>query len=338
MSSLPKTYKAAIFEEVGKPLVFRDLELKHPEEGQILVKVEACGVCRSDALVQGGGFGPLPRIPGHEIVGKVVEVGAHVKGWKEGDRVGGAWHGGHDGTCRQCNQGLFQMCDNEQINGVTRDGGYAEYCLLRAEAAVHLPADGDAVKMAPLMCAGVTVHNGIRKMNITPGETVAIQGLGGLGHLAVQYPRKMGYRTVALSRGTDKKDFALKLGATDYIDTSKEDPAEALLKMGGAALVVATAPSPDHISPLVNGCKALGKLLILAPVGDVPVNTFTMIQKGVSVHGWPSGHALDCKDAVEFSERFNVECMCETFPLAKANEAFDHMMANKARFRAVLTM
>lgn len=338
MSSLPKTYKAAVFEKTGQPLTFKDIELKHPEDGQILVKVEACGVCHSDAHVQAGAFGPLPRVPGHEIVGKVVEVGPHVTRWKSGDRVGGAWHGGHDGTCRQCNQGLFQMCDNGQINGVTRDGGYAEYCLLQAEAAVRLPSDGDVVQMAPLMCAGVTVHNGIRKMNITPGEVVAIQGLGGLGHLAVQYARKMGYRTVALSRGTDKKDFAMKLGATDYIDTSSQDAAEALQKMGGAALIVATAPNPEHISPLVGGCKPMGKLLILAPVGDVRVNSIAMITKGISVHGWPSGHALDSEDAVEFSQRFGVECMCETFPLAKANEAFEHMMANKARFRAVLTM
>ncbi|GAC96090.1 hypothetical protein PHSY_003669 [Pseudozyma hubeiensis SY62] len=308
MSSLPKTYKAAIFEKQGQPLTLKDIELKHPEDGQILVKVEACGVCHSDKLVQDAAFGPLPRIPGHEIVGKVVEVGPHVTKWKNGDRVGGAWHGGHDGTCRQCNQGLFQMCDNGQINGVTRDGG----------------------------C--VTVYNAIRKMNITAGEIVAIQGLGGLGHLAVQYASKMGYRTVALSRGTDKKDFATKLGATDYIDTSSQDPAEALQKLGGASLVVATAPNPEHISPLVGGCRAMGKLLILAPVGDIPVNSIAMITKGISVHGWPSGHALDSEDTVAFSQRFDVKCMCETFPLAKANEAFEHMMANKARFRAVLTM
>lgn len=264
MPSLPKTYKAAIFEAANQPLTIKDIELKHPEEGQILVKVEACGVCHTDAVVGSGNYGELPRIPGHEMIGKVVEVGPHVTKWKEGDRVGGAWHGGHDGTCRQCNEGLFQMCDKEEINGVTRDGGYAEYCLLRAEAAVRVPADADAVKMAPLMCAGVTVFNGIRRMNVRPGEIVAIQGLGGLGHLAVQYASKMGYRTVALSRGTDKKDFALKLGASEYIDTSKENAAEALQKLGGAALIVATAPNPEHISPLVGGCKALGKLLILA--------------------------------------------------------------------------
>lgn len=336
--SLPKTYKAAVFEKAGQPLVFRDIDLKQPEAGQILVKVEACGVCHSDMMVQSGNFGPLPRIPGHEIVGKVVAIGSNVTKWKNGDRVGGAWHGGHDGTCRQCNSGLFQMCDNEEINGVSRDGGYAEYVLLRSEAAVRLPADADAVQIAPLMCAGVTVHNGIRKMGITPGETVAIQGLGGLGHLAIQYSRKMGYRTVALSRGTDKKDFAMKLGATDYIDTSAEDVAKALQDIGGAALIVVTAPNPKVISPLVGGCKALGKVLVLAPVGDVPVNTIAMVTKGISVHGWPSGHAQDSEDAVAFADRFDVKCMTEAFPLAKANEALEHMANNKARFRAVLTM
>ncbi|PWN46616.1 GroES-like protein, partial [Violaceomyces palustris] len=262
--SFPKTFKAAVFEELNKPLAIREVPFKLPDQGEILIKVDACGVCHSDASVQAGHFGALPRIPGHEVVGRVVAVGPEEKKWKVGDRVGGAWHGGHDGACRQCNTGLFQMCDNQQINGVTRDGGYAEYCLLRTEAAVRLPEEGSAAELAPLMCAGVTVYNGIRKMNIVSGEVVAVQGLGGLGHLAIQYARQMGYRTVAMSRGTDKKDFAIKLGATDYIDTSKEDAAEALQKMGGAALIVVTAPNPEVITPLINGCKALGKVLILA--------------------------------------------------------------------------
>ncbi|TKA70098.1 hypothetical protein B0A49_06356 [Cryomyces minteri] len=338
MPSLPKSYKAAVLEGVGKSLEIKDVPMEEPQEGQILIKVHACGVCHSDSAVQQGQMGPPPKIMGHEIIGTVVQVGPGEKKWKEGDRVGGAWHGGHDGICKACNRGMFQMCDNEAINGVTRNGGYTEYCLLRTEAAVRIPSDVDPAEFAPLLCAGVTVFNGIRQMKITAGDTVAIQGLGGLGHLAIQYARKMGFRTVALSSSGDKRDFAMKLGATDYIDGSKEDTVEALNKMGGADLIVVTAPNPKVIGPLVNGCAAGGKVLVLAPVGEVPFNTVPMILKGVSVHGWPSGHALDSEEAIAFAQHQDVKCMVEKFPLAKAQEAMDHMLSGKVRFRAVLTM
>ena len=200
------------------------------------------------------------------------------------------------------------MCSNEAINGVSRDGGYSEYVTLRSEAVVTIDKDLDPAVGAPLLCAGVTVFNSIRKMNIVQGDTVAIQGLGGLGHLGVQYARKMGYRTVALSSSDKKKDFAKKLGANDYIDGSKEDQGEALQKIGGAALIVVTAPDPKHISGLLNGLAPGGKLLILAPVGDVPVNTVAMITKGLSVHGWPSGHALDSEEAIQFAFHHDVNC------------------------------
>ncbi|EPQ31300.1 uncharacterized protein PFL1_01485 [Pseudozyma flocculosa PF-1] len=336
--SFPKSCKAAVFTEANKPLTVKDVDLSPPKKGEILIKVEACGVCHSDSFAGQGMMGGLPRIPGHEIIGRIVAVGPEEDRWKEGNRVGGAWHGGQDNTCRSCRSGYFQMCDNAQVNGITRDGGYAEYCILNSVSAVRIDSEAPASQLAPLMCAGVTVYNGIRQLRITPGEVVAIQGLGGLGHLAVQYSRAMGYRTVALSRGSDKKDFAMNLGATDYIDTEKEDPVEVLNKMGGAALVVATAPNPKVISPLVAGCKAMGKLLLLTPVGDVPFNSIAMITKGISVHGWPSGHAQDTEDTVAFSERFGIKCMVEEFPLDKAQEAYQHMMDNKARFRAVLTM
>lgn len=337
----PKTCKAAVLPAQREKLVIKDVEVKDPQAGEVLIKVHACGVCHSDNMVIEGQSGPLPHndfILGHEVIGTIVAVGPGEKRWKEGDRVGGPWHGGHDGTCKSCNKGLFQMCENEAINGVTRDGGYSEYTTLRSEATVHIPPDVDPVEYAPLLCAGVTVFNGIRKMNIPQGGTVAIQGLGGLGHLAIQYARKMGYRTIALSSSDKKKDFAFQLGATDYVDGSKEDTAEALQKIGGADLIVVTAPNPKIMGPLINGCAPLGKVLILSPVGDVPFNTVPMIMKGVSVHGWPSGHALDSEEAIDFAQHQNVKVMIERFPLAKAQEAFDHMMSGKVRFRAVLVM
>jgi D-arabinose 1-dehydrogenase-like Zn-dependent alcohol dehydrogenase len=341
MGNYPKTCKAAVVPDIGAKLVIKEVDVKDPQEGEILIKVIACGVCHSDSAVQEGQFGPLPHkdfILGHEVIGTVVALGPGVKKWKEGDRVGGPWHGGHDGVCKSCNKGLFQMCVNEAINGVTRDGGYSEYCVLRSEAAVKISPDIDPNAYAPLLCAGVTTFNGIRKMNIEQGGVIAIQGLGGLGHLAVQYARKMGYRTVALSSSASKKDFAMELGATDYVDGSKEDTTEALQKMGGADLIVVTAPNPKIILGLVNACAPMGKVLILAPLGEVSVPTVPMILKGISVHGWPSGHALDCEEAIEFADHQSVKCMIEKFPLEKAQEAMDHMLSGKVRFRAVLTM
>ncbi|KAF2748819.1 alcohol dehydrogenase [Sporormia fimetaria CBS 119925] len=338
---IPKTCRAVVIEGPNAPWAIKEVPVKDPQPGEVLIKVAACGVCHSDVFLQQGAFGPMasfPRVPGHEVIGTVVRIGEGVKQWKEGDKVGGPWHGSHDGTCKACNRGNFQMCENETVNGVNRDGGYAEYCTLRAEAAVRIPPEADPVEYAPLLCAGVTVFNGIRKMQITPGDIVAVQGLGGLGHLAVQYARKMGYRTVAVSSSDAKKDFAFKLGANDYIDTSKEDAAEALQKMGGAALVVITAPNPKVVGPMVKACAPVGKVLILAPVGEVPVDTVTLITKGVSVHGWPAGHALDSEEAIDFAEHQGVKCMVEKFPFEKVEEAVKHMESGKVRFRSVLVM
>jgi len=339
--AIPKNCKAAVADKPGEKLTIREVPVKEPQAGEILIKVHTCGVCHSDKLALDGGMGPVgkfPMIPGHEIVGTVVAVGPGEKKWKEGDAAGGAWHGGHDGTCRSCNRGLFQVCENEEVNGVSMAGGYSEYCILRSEAAVKLPTDIDKAELAPLLCAGVTVFNGIRHMEIPAGGLVAIQGLGGLGHLAIQYARKMGYRTVALSSSDSKRQFATELGATDYVDGSKEDTAEALQKMGGADLVVITAPNPKIIGPLVQACAPMGKLLVLAPVGDVTVNVGPMVLRGVSLWGWPSGHALDSEEAVRFAQVQNVKCLIEKFPLEKAQEAMDHMLSGKVRFRCVLTM
>ncbi|KAL5119838.1 hypothetical protein ACEQ8H_002199 [Pleosporales sp. CAS-2024a] len=309
--NIPSSCRAVVIEKPNAPWAIKEVPVSAPKHGHVLIKVHACGICHSDSFLQQGAFGGLasfPRIPGH------------------------------DGVCKACNRGLFRMCEKGVENGVTRDGGYAEYCTLRSEAAVRIPQDADPAEYAPLLCAGVTVFNGIRNMNIVPGDTVAVQGLGGLGHLAVQYARKLGYRTIALSTSSDKKEFAKQLGANEYIDTSKEDAGEALQKMGGASLIVVTAPNPDMINPLVNGLGPLGKLLMLAPVGDVQVNTVSLISRGASLHGWPSGAALDCEETIAFAEHQGVKCMVEKFPFDKVEDAVKHMESGKVRFRSVIVM
>ncbi|KAG9230739.1 putative alcohol dehydrogenase [Amylocarpus encephaloides] len=339
MTGLPKTYKAAVFEKKDAPFVIKDLPLKEPGPGQVLVKVIACGVCHSDAGVGAGAMGNgFPIVPGHELIGDVVAVPDTETRWKVGSRVGGPWHGGHDGVCKQCQRGQFQMCQNGKVNGVTHDGGYAEYVLLRSESVVNVPTDVDPFEYAPILCAGITVFNSIRKLQIPPGEIVAVQGLGGLGHLAVQYANKMGYKVVALSSGDKKREFASKLGAHDYIDTSKDDPAKKLMEMGGAALIVCTAPNPKAIGPLTGGLEAGGKLLVLAPCGVIEVNTLDLIMKAASVAGFPSGHALDSEEAIAFARLHGIRCMVEKFPLKDVQKAYDHMLSGDVRFRSVLVM
>ncbi|KAH8678357.1 dehydrogenase [Xylariales sp. PMI_506] len=337
--SLPKTYKHAVFKEQGAPLVVEETELKLPGETEILIKVEACGVCYSDMYAQyngmGGGF---PLVPGHEVIGRVAAIGSGVKGWKAGDRIGTGWHGGHDGTCKACKQGWYQMCDAPIINGENKNGGYAEYCPIRAEAAVPIPENVDAAKYAPILCAGVTIFNSIRHMNIKPGSTVAVQGLGGLGHLALQYAKRMGYRVVAISRGAEKEAAARQLGADKYIDASQGDAGEALKALGGAQLIITTSPSSEAISPLIQGLGILGKLLVLSVPGELTVNTMAMLKYGVSVQSWPGGHAGDSADAIAFTELHNIDCVVEKFPLSEAQAAYEAMLSGKVRFRAVLTM
>jgi D-arabinose 1-dehydrogenase-like Zn-dependent alcohol dehydrogenase len=230
------------------------------------------------------------------------------------------------------------MCKNAAINGVTRDGGYGEYATLRSEATVRIPKEVDPVEYAPILCAGVTVFNAIRRLKITPGELVVIQGLGGLGHLAVQYANKMGYRVAVLSSSDKKRDFAKQLGAHEYIDSSKEDTVEQLNKLGGAALIVCTAPSSKLIAPLTGGIAPGGHLLILAPSGPVEINSVDLIMKGISVSGWPAGHALDSEEAIAFTQLHNIKCMVEKFPLKDAQKALEHMLSNKVRFRSVLVV
>ena len=339
MTPLPKTYKAAVFEKANAPLTLKDVPMKEPSAGEVLVKVIATGVCHSDAGVQAGAFGnSFPIIPGHEVIGNIAAIGDGEKRWKVGDRVGGPWHGGHDGVCKQCQRGQFQMCQNSAVNGVTKDGGYAEYVLLRTEAVVRVPTDVDPVEYCPILCAGITVFNSIRKLKITPGDIVAVQGLGGLGHLAVQYANKMGYKVVALSSGDKKEDFARKLGAHFYINTSKDDPCKKLMEMGGASLIVCTAPNPKSIGPLTGGLEPGGRLLVLAPCGPIEVNSIDLITKATAVAGFPSGHALDSKEAIAFTKLHGIHCMVEKFPLKEVQKAFGHMLSGDVRFRSVLVM
>ncbi|KAL9611866.1 MAG: hypothetical protein Q9167_003520 [Letrouitia subvulpina] len=327
--TLPKTFKQAVFKAPGAPLTLEDANLTPPGKGEILVQVQACGTELMNCL--------SPIVPGHEIIGFVGAVGDDSLGWQVGDRVGGAWHGGHDGTCNACKKGYFQMCDNAAVNGETRGGGYAQYCKLRAEAAVQIPSHVDAAKYAPILCAGVSVFNAIRKMNIPPGETIAIQGLGGLGHLAIQYANKLGYRVIALSRDSKKEKHARELGADEYIDASKGDVGASLQKLGGASLIVATAPSADAITPLLTGLGILGKLLILSVPGVIPVDTAITLRYGLSVQSWPSGHTLDAEEAIQFTELKNIDCMVEKFPLAKVNDAFNAMLSGTS-FLSRMTM
>ncbi|KAL7620799.1 hypothetical protein AAE478_009797 [Parahypoxylon ruwenzoriense] len=335
--ALPKAYKALVLEAAGQPIVLKDVPLQQPGPRQVLVKVLACGVCHSDIFEANGHLGDVfPRIPGHELVGDVVAVGSDVTRFKGGERVGGPWHGGHDSTCRQCARGQFQTCDNRAVNGVTMDGGYAEYVLLREEAVVRVPADADPAEVAPLLCAGVTVFNSMRKMHVEQGNTVAVQGVGGLGHLAIQFAAKMGYHVVAISSGEAKRDFARQLGAHAYVDASKEDPVTQLQRLGGAAMIVATAPNPKAISPLVGGLQAGGKLVVLAPVGPVEFSTQVLVGKAASVHGWPSGHALDSEETIAFARDHGVRCLIEKYPLADAARAMDACQSGKVRFRGVL--
>ncbi|KHN93686.1 zinc-binding dehydrogenase [Metarhizium album ARSEF 1941] len=339
MAALPKTFKAVVLTESNGPFELQDVELQHPGPGQVLVKVLACGLCFSDIGLARGDMGDVfPRTPGHEIVGDVVELGPGVEYISIGQRVGGPWHAGHDGQCRACRRGQFQMCDEAAVNGLTKDGGLAEYVLLRQEAVVRISKDADPAQVAPLLCAGVTVFNGIRKMHVEQGALVAVQGLGGLGHLAVQYAHKMGYEVAVLSSGDDKADFAKQLGAHYYINTKKLDGPGELKKLGGAAVIVQTAPSPAVVGRLLAGLAPGGKLLSLAPVGGVEIDTVAMVLRGLSVAGWPSGHALDSEEAIRFAQTHGIKCMIEKYPLADVQKAVDSLVAGKPRFRNVLVM
>jgi 2-desacetyl-2-hydroxyethyl bacteriochlorophyllide A dehydrogenase len=316
-------------------------EIPEPARGQVRIKVEACGICHSDVLVKEGLWPglPYPRIPGHEIAGRVDAVGEGVSNWKPGQRVGVGWHGGHCFVCDPCRRGDFILCQSEKITGLSFDGGYAEYMVAPAEAVAALPDDLPADEAAPLLCAGITVYNALRNAGARAGDLVAIQGIGGLGHLGIQYARQMGFHTVGIGRGGDKEPLARKLGAHAYVDTSAGPPAAQLQKFGGARVILATAPDSKAIAALVGGLETGGKLVIVG-VGPEPLNISLMelILARRSIQGWPSGTAKDSEDTLRFSVLTGVRPMIERYPLEKAAEAYEQMISGKARFRVVLTV
>jgi alcohol dehydrogenase, propanol-preferring len=331
--------KAVQATKAGAPFELVERDIPEPGRGEIRVKVEACGICHSDAFVRNGHYPglELPRIPGHEIAGRVDAVGAEVTSFKAGDRVGVGWHGGQCHQCDACRRGQFINCVNGKVTGISFDGGYAEYTVVPAEAAARIPEGLSAVDAGPLLCAGITTYNALRNSGARPGDTVAVQGIGGLGHLAIQFAAKMGFRTVALSRGADKEELARKLGASEYVDSQKTTVAEGLQKLGGADLILATAPHAESISSAVNGLKSRGKLLIVAaPFEPLTISAFALLS-GKTVAGWPSGSAIDSEDAMRFSALTGVRPQVEVFKLEHAEQAFGKMMENKVRFRAVLT-
>jgi D-arabinose 1-dehydrogenase-like Zn-dependent alcohol dehydrogenase len=323
------------------PLEMVEREIPEPGAGQVRIKVEACGICHSDSMTKEGLWPGIqyPRVPGHEIAGVVDAVGAAVAGWKEGQRVGVGWHGGHCGYCDSCRRGDFVTCQvAPQVPGIAYDGGYAEYMIAPASALAGIPEGLSAVDAGPLMCAGITTFNSLRNSGARPGDLVAILGIGGLGHLGVQFAAKMGFRTVAIARGMDKEPLARKLGAWSYIDSKTQDPAAELLKLGGAKVVLATVTSGDAMSATLGGLGVNGKLVILGAAAEpLQVPGIPLLLGRRSIMGWPSGSSIDSQDTLSFSLLTGVRAMNEVFPLERAAEAYEHMMSGKARFRAVLT-
>jgi D-arabinose 1-dehydrogenase-like Zn-dependent alcohol dehydrogenase len=315
-------------------------EIPQPGDRQVRIRVQACGVCHSDVITKEG-LMPVtyPRVPGHEVAGVIDEVGNGVTQWKKGERVGVGWHGQQDGTCPSCRRGDFVTCANLKISGISFDGGYQEYMVAPVEALAHMPASLDAAEAAPLMCAGITTFNALRHSGALPSDLVAVQGIGGLGHLGVQFANKFGYRVAAIGRGPGNAALAKKLGADVYIDSSATDPAAELQKLGGARVILATAPSGKSMTALIGGLGANGTLVVVGASQDpieVAPNQLLFGKKGI--RGWPSGIPTDSEDTLRFAELTGVRPMIEKYPLAKAADAYARMMSGKAEFRVVLTM
>jgi propanol-preferring alcohol dehydrogenase len=332
------TMRAIQVSKANAPFELVQREIPVPQAHWVRVKVEACGVCHSDLFTKSGAYPgiQLPRIPGHEIAGRIDLVGPEVTAWKVGDRVGVGWHGGHCFECDACRRGRFINCEKGKVTGISHDGGYAEYAVVPAASVARIPEGISAVDAGPLLCAGVTTYNSLRNSGARAGQTVAIVGIGGLGHLAVQYAARMGFRTIAISRGADKAQLARELGAHEYIDTAATPAAEALEKLGGADLVLATAPSSEAIQSTIDGLKPRGKLLIVAaPFTPISFNGMGLLS-GKTISGWPSGSAIDSEDTMAFSALTNVRPRTETFKLEQAEQAFAQMMENRVRFRAVV--
>jgi D-arabinose 1-dehydrogenase-like Zn-dependent alcohol dehydrogenase len=333
--------KAVQVSKAGGPFELVERPIPEPGRGQVRIKVEACGICHSDVLVKDGLWPglPYPRVPGHEIAGRLDALGPDVAGWKTGQRVGVGWHGGHCFTCDPCRRGDFILCRFEKITSISFDGGYAEYVIAPAEAAAAIPEGLSPEEAAPLLCAGVTVYNPLRNSGARPGDLVVIQGIGGLGHLGIQCAQRMGFRTVAVGRGGDKEPLARKLGAHEYVDTSAGVPAETLQKLGGARVILATAPDAKSISALIDGLAPGGKLIVVgAAFEPMAVSPLQIVLSRRSIQGWPSGTAKDSEDTLQFAALTGVRPMIERYPLEKAADGYDQMISGRARFRVVLTL
>jgi D-arabinose 1-dehydrogenase-like Zn-dependent alcohol dehydrogenase len=323
----------------GSPLALVERPVPEPGPGKVRIKVEACGICHSDSFTVEGHYPGIlyPRVPGHEIAGRVDALGPGVTSWRVGQRVGVGWHGGHCGVCANCRRGDFVLCVVGQVPGIAYDGGYADYMVAPQEALAAIPDDLAAVEAAPLLCAGITTFNSLRHSGAGPGDLVAILGIGGLGHLGVQFAAKMGFNTVAIARGPDKAKLALKLGAHRYIDSEAEDAAKVLAGLGGAKVILATVTSAKAMSALIEGLGVDGKLLVVGvspePIEVAPIQ---LIGKRRSVAGWPSGRAADSEDTMRFSALEGVRPMIEIVPLAEAAKGYARMMKGDARFRVVL--
>jgi D-arabinose 1-dehydrogenase-like Zn-dependent alcohol dehydrogenase len=335
------TMKVAQVSGPGAEFQIVERAIPAPGPGHVRIKVKACGICHSDALTKEGVWPGIqyPRVPGHEVAGIVDEVGAGVSGWKKGQRVGVGWHGGHDGTCLSCRRGDFRNCRDLKIPGISYDGGYQQYMVAPVEALVAIPESLNDVDAAPLLCAGITTYNALRHSGALPGDLVAVQGVGGLGHLGIQFASKFGYKVVAVGRGSENAALAKKLGANVYIDSKSTNAAEALQILGGARVILATAPSSKAMSELINGLGPNGKLIVIgAAFEPIEVTPIQLISGSRTIQGWAAGIPADSEDTLRFAELSGVRPMIETYPLEKAAEGYARMMSGDAQFRVVLTM
>jgi D-arabinose 1-dehydrogenase-like Zn-dependent alcohol dehydrogenase len=333
--------KAAQVPKPGADFEIVEREIPKPGAGEVRIKVQACGVCHSDVFTKEGQWPGIqyPRVPGHEVVGLIDDLGAGVSEWKKGQRVGVGWHGGHDGTCRACRRGDFRNCQNLKVPGISYDGGYEQFMVAPVEAVVAIPESLGAAEAAPLLCAGITTYNSLRHSGAMPGDLVAVQGIGGLGHLGIQFANKFGYRVAAIGRGSETAALAKKLGASVYIDSKSANAAEALQKLGGAQVILATAPSSKAMSELFDGLGPNGKLMVIGVAFEpLEVTPVQLVTGSRAIQGWASGTSADEEDALRFAELTGVRPMIETYPLEKAAEGYARMMSGKAQFRVVLTM
>jgi D-arabinose 1-dehydrogenase-like Zn-dependent alcohol dehydrogenase len=333
--------RAMVVHKAGGPLQAEERDMPEPGSQEVRIRVQACGVCHSDSGTVEGEFPGIqyPRIPGHEVIGVIDAIGPGVQGWSVGARAGVGWFGGACGYCGRCRRDTAFACENiHDITGVTRDGGYATHMIAHVSAVAHVPDELNSVESAPLLCAGVTTFNALRHTGAGPGDVVAVHGVGGLGHLGIQFAARQGFRTVAINRGRDKEELARSLGASDYIDSAAVDPAKALRAMGGAKAILATVTNSQAMQAIAGGLGPNGVLMVIGAVGLLTVNSLDLIMKSASVRGWYSGVARDSEDALRFSLSQKVASMNEVYPFEKAPEAYQRMMSGKARFRVVLNM